>query len=538
MRKYNEQEAELQEWKAKLLGHSEASALKLLAIINSEESSEQRLHLFKEERMKILEKSGFRPNQEVQTESEWSFWGALWTFIVSIFCFCWPSSDDEQLIAILSINIQVKRIKGLQLTKNSSATGKQTDLLPDSDYEKALFTNPELALADINWRVNFLPQGSESIDNIRERLEAIKRCLNPAAYLGLLAQLYAKHPIDTISYYYQRYVNDFPNPLIFPEDFIENELLSSALLNLFISPMVSDPINPRCFAILDLLLVLAFPQESAFENLLQVAQSRETSPTTNESSSCYQRLQPKILKFWSLPELQPDSFTSKKQPQTSSSIIKQKGFDLDNPLLINFARLACQDLLIHYHNHPNQQHNSVLLTTVEILSDKILRTWGAAQKARKEDLMETVFSLEECESILSIFNNTSALAEFDFRNAVYYGNKIILASISGDLTMLNTIKATAPLQPHEAAWISIMTKRLIPHGYIAKEIDYWLNKKIVNSVELKEIGLQKFPKTNQPILKTSDNPQRFSANSKSLTENPEANHEHHLNTASPNRCLL
>ncbi len=414
MHKYNEKEAILQKWKKILLNLRDNSKNKkaLLNIINSDKKVEIRLFEFNKKRVSILQ-------EEKNSEESLSFFGWIWSIIVSLFCFCWPqisapSDLQTQLLAEISPE-SVSRI-----SERTTDSGNFT-LLNDADFEEALFINPAKAFADIRARINFLPEIRGKINNIIERLDAIKYLLTADTYQKMLTKLYESFPLETLCYQYKNYKSD-QEKFIGPEEFLELELMSRALMDLFILPLDTDPMNLRCFAIQELLLVLSLSHlkrpplivilEDAIKNKTKLSELFKTL------GPGYEQAKSQIL------NLVPGSIEHLKD----STLILNKVIELQNyrreknfiyqPIFLNFARLACQELLSNYHQFPQQHNNIVLHQTIEFLSTAILETWSEAMAERKkiEDLMverkhikETNFSMSECCAILSIFSHTASL---------------------------------------------------------------------------------------------------------------------------------
>jgi hypothetical protein len=469
MHKYNEQEAILQKWKKMLLQLAENSEKKraLLEIINSEKKVETRLLEFNSKREAIL---------KGDTEEEESFFSWLWSVIVSIFCFCWPQNPSTELEELLleKIHINPSRLSG-----NSSDDEGAGEILEDADYEDALFSNPERAFADIQRLIKFLPANGDKINNIIERLDAIKYLLTVGTYQTLLSRLYKKFPLETLNYYYQSYCEE-PEKFIGPEEFLEQELMSRALMDLFILPLDTDPLNQRCFAIQELLLIIALSNVERPPLTLMLADAIKNNTKEWELfrhlGSGYARTKSQIL------DLMPES----KAHLKNSTLILMKVIELQaqknfpyQPLFLNLTRLACQELLLNYHQFPEQQANHVLHQTIELLSSEILGTWSSAKKERKimEKLMtertnihETIFSMAECCAILSIYSHTQ-MSEFNYQRAVFYANQLIMASLAGEKELVSQAEEFCNLEPHEEIWVLSVINGLELHGFKLTEDD-------------------------------------------------------------------
>ncbi|MBA3535290.1 MAG: hypothetical protein H0T84_01575, partial [Tatlockia sp.] len=420
MHKYNEQEAILQKWKKNLLQLAENSEKKraLLEIINSEKKVETRLFEFNNKKETILKGE--------DTEDEESFFSWLWSCIVSLICFCWPQNSSSELEELLLEKIHINHDR---LSESLWDNGEAGGFLEDADYEEALFNNPERAFADVQGLIKSLPENGGRINNIIERLDAIKYLLAVGTYQTLLTRLYKKFPLETLNYHYQLYCQE-PEKFIGPEEFIEQELMSRALMDLFILPLDTDPLNQRCFAIQELLLIITLSSVEKPPLALLLADVIKNNikdwEVFRQLGPWYERAKLQILEL--LPEY--------KAHLKNSTLILGRVIELQNtaegkifpfqPILLNLTRLACQELLLNYHQFPDQQSNHVLHQTIEFLSSEILGTWSSAKKERRtmEKLMtertnihETLFSMAECCAILSIYSHTQ-MSEFNYQKAV------------------------------------------------------------------------------------------------------------------------
>ncbi|MBA2652769.1 MAG: hypothetical protein H0U73_10950 [Tatlockia sp.] len=504
MRKYNEIEAELQQWKRELVSLKEKSEAKkkLISIIDGRGSPEVRSSKFKKAKNELL-----KPAEE----ESWSFWSFLWSLI----CCFWPSpppiSDTENLKILLKEGITIKTPRRLRLPEGSSGNSSPNDLLEEADYELALFIEPQKALADIQHRIESLPQRSdkptdasdksldvsdEQLTNIMERLDAIKNRLNPGTYQNLLTQLYKKYPIDTLIYHYQRYVKAEEAEVSQPEEFIEMELMSRALIDLFILDIKTDPLSMRCYAIQELLLLLAFPKNSALGTLIGWA--KHIKPQAHHLFECYEMIKPEILKAWSVPKIREITSDNEKIPQNTATILIQGGHHLfNNPLLANFARVASQELLINFYQ--SKESNEVFQQTKELLSE-ILGTWDWAKN--KMDLIQ-------CRELLK---QTPTLKGFDYSPAIIHANALVIASMFREEIVLEKAQQevfenlSLPLKPHELTWILSVVERIKPNG-----------KELVDKV--KTILTQPIPEKTKEVItnkqqtnneSTTSNRNRFS----------------------------
>ncbi|MBA2709351.1 MAG: hypothetical protein H0U57_01975 [Tatlockia sp.] len=463
MHKYNEKEAILQKWKKMLLNLRGTNKNKkaLLDIIDSQKNAELRLLEFNLKKVDILQ-------QETNETENLSFFTWLWSCIVSFFCFWDPQTPSlSGLEELLLIDVIPESFTRLSETSIDSGN---IDLLNDANFEEALFTNPAKAVADIRGRINYLPDIRGKINNILERLDAIKYLLTADTYQDLLAKLYKYYPLETLIYHYQSYSEDVER-FVGPEEFLELELMSRALMDLFILPLDTDPLSLRCFAIQELLLVLAC---SHLKNppLMQVLNGARENKTN--ITECFRTLSPAYEQAKStMLELIPGSTEHLK----NSTLILGRVVELQNnlakhfiyqPIFLNFARLACQELLSNYHQFPEQHTNSVLNQTIEFLSSAILGTWSEAKVERKKivDLMterkhiiETNFSMSECCAILSIFSHTQS-SKFNYQKAVFFANQIIMASLAGQKDLIIKAQEFCNLDPHEEAWVFSVIERL------------------------------------------------------------------------------
>ncbi len=464
MRKYNEQEAILQKWKKKLSLLAENSKKKhaLLEIINSEKKIETRFLEFNNKKESILKGE--------DTEEEESFFYWLWSCIVSLICFSWPQNPSSELEELLLEKIYINPAR------------LSCDFLDDAEYEEALFNNPERAFADVQSLIKSLPENGGRINNIIERLDAIKYLLAVGTYQTLLTRLYKKFPLETLSYHYQRYCEE-PDKFIGPEEFIEQELMSRALMDLFILPLDTDPLTQRCFAIQELLLIITLSnvEKPPLTMLLADAINNNTKDWEifRQLGPWYETAKLQILEL--LPEY--------TEYLTNSTLILSKVIELQNtaegknfpfqPLLLNLTRLSCQELLLNYHQCPEQQTNHVLHQTIEFLSNEILGTWSSAKKERRimEKLMtertnihETLFSMAECCAILSIYSHTQ-MSEFNYQKAVLLANELIMGSLAGEKELVSQAEELCNLEPHEEIWVLSVIKRLELHGFKMTEED-------------------------------------------------------------------
>lgn len=484
MRKYSKQEAILQKWKKSLLQIADSeNKQSLLDIINSEKNAEQRYSEFNQKKETIL-----------QTKDD-SILAWIWSFVIYLFWCCWPQNKSINLEELLLTEISVKEFG--RMSGPSSEDGNAA-FLEDTVFEEAIFNKPEDALDNIQRCINLLPRDSSKLKKIFERLEAIKSLLTAGCYQTLLAQLYKKYPLETLNYQYQLYIEE-SEKFVGPEEFLEYELMSRTLMDLFILPLDTDPINQRCFAIQELLVLLALSNQEKAPVATMLANAitnrTKTSELFKQLGPCYEETKSQIIEF--IPGIRFQNSTTILEDLIQNN--SQQTILSYQPIFLNLARLACQELLLNYHQYPQQQHSKVLHKTIEFLSSKILKTWFDAKTERqkteqlmkeRKTLQETIFSYEECCAILSIFSQTQT-SEFNYQNAIFYSNQLVMASLSGTKDLLSKVNDFNSLKPHEKIWVLSVIERLQANEENLTKIDSIKNK--------------------QNFSSNADNPNRFSA---------------------------
>lgn len=505
MRKYTRKEARLEAWKNKINNiKTDRETLKndLLEILRQKDWKK-----FEHKRTYLLEENHGQGLGWTPTLS----W--LWSFISFFLPTTWNPLPGSQLRQALEDGISLDTSL---LSLETSLAAPKAVLLEDTAYEDALFNEPASALSDIQTRMKKLDEGlqgvdagkkeldtkttTELLDTVFERLHAFKYRLTADSYQKLLSDLFQKHPVETLSYFYHRYSKD-PNPLPKPQDFVENQLISQALMDMFVLCYPVAAVNQRIFAMQKLLIVLAKqnqPDKNPLKKLLADAKEHriESSQIHAELDLLYDELGKEGLKAKVIALLPEEEQKKGNQSPLFSTggegrpfdfpigVLEQMlnypkvfDFSIELPLIKHIARLGCQELLQTYHQKNKEHGNFQLHSTITFLSDKILGTWQAACKEGG-----TRYNPQMCEEILRPYAYGSAVNNA-YKNAERFANQIIISNMTG--TALDKAREIAksfldkgnrnPLTKEEINWLLYRIGTLQPNGVeLAKAVEYIL----------------------------------------------------------------
>jgi hypothetical protein len=233
MKAYNEYQALIRAWKLKISGvDSKRQDLKaeLLAILDDPVYIPlTRVANFKEKQNALL---------GVQHEQGW-FWDSHFNWLFSLLSpvfsfFNWGNPQPGSRLRMALAEEPVPE-KFPMLTLEDYDTCDCLEINEDNTYEEALFSQPGAALCDIKSRLNALIRDTPNVDlqQLLERLYALKYRLDPFLYQHLLEQLYTAHPKETVLFFYKIYQNEqYETPA--EQDCVELHMLARTIMDNFV----------------------------------------------------------------------------------------------------------------------------------------------------------------------------------------------------------------------------------------------------------------------------------------------------------------
>lgn len=387
MLKYNAENTELVAWRKKIEATETArEALKkelLDLLTDKSETASARLQNFNRRKNALLNDA---PDWSWNPHFNW-----LWPIlrVLSFFRFNTNPQPGSRLREALSEKPKIE-----QLVIAASQQSETDVSLEEEAFEQALFDDPELALKDVQNKIQTLEKDKKTVSVSRiiqvvERLEAIKYRLASQDYCHFLQKLFILDPRSCLAFYYKLYQednHDLPNA----HEYMEHYFMAQALVTLFVTPsdatVNDDDLNPYIFDVSRLVILLIPPKISEFkqansqknndpllaliDSQTSLAEDQIYDLTRNDKLD-----QIKVSKQRKDIQLRHDAYNIPSN--LAEDYYAECGPIKNHPLLVQFARITTEVLLCTAHHSlpKNWGSGSVGHLILDLLSKRILETW-------------------------------------------------------------------------------------------------------------------------------------------------------------------
>ena len=420
----------------------------------------------------------------------------LWTTISFLLPFVsnWNPMPGSQLREALEEGIAIPELDPLSLDDTPAS---QDNLLDDKSYENALFEDPKSALSDIQGQMSALAgeltdRDGQNIDNIIERLHALKLRLAPETYHQLLSKLFQKYPIETLSFYLNCYQNYYAPGA---HDVIEHQLISQTLMDIFVFQHNPDPITSQLYATQKLLLLLVPNKGSALKEILTKAKESGLTPQQllNDVDKFYEDhievdQTGQSISIKGVRTRIEERLEIKSKGQHSPRQILEQVFETKMPefrlakqtLFPHIARLASHAFIQDYHQKKWEEKESEgsneRFQTLRLFGEKILGTWEKVKK---------IGSYKDFDRLTwNTMLNPSELGGVigtHYRHAILYTHQILVANTFNaalaEARIIGKSSHKRPLNKDELTWIFDSLKRVEPEGLqLAREVKHILTE--------------------------------------------------------------
>ncbi|KTD24693.1 Uncharacterised protein [Legionella lansingensis] len=400
---YNTKTARLMLWKQRLKNFNDTDREPLKAhllslLSNPKYDPETRWQNFNTERAKLL---GEEHNQGWSWTPHFNW---LWTILYYL-SFTLIKINPQPGSRLRQFLAEEPEIDIKEVTPDATTSISDEVNLTDDAFEHSLFFKPEEALADLHTRIERLkaPKSEydpKEIEVAIERLDAIKLRLAPQVYRDYLDTLFTRAPRECLNHFYSVYLADLKSHPYEPHQAIEYYLMARTLLNVFVlrGKKIDDveEINPILYDIQKLVILLSWKTKKDSDPLLALASvPKETSDaidaiysgkTSSSQKKTKRRDQETSLKDKILKELQDKMGEKRFQSKSRSYDFPHRvladmyeELKVDNhPLLIQFVRLACENLLFAYVQGKGEgtwKEGYMSYDTLHFLVKNILNAW-------------------------------------------------------------------------------------------------------------------------------------------------------------------
>lgn len=290
----------------------------------------------------------------------------------------------------------------LYLTKEQLATEPKVQNVINTaeDYEQSLYENPEAALDDVRYRLSQLKSevDPDSMNDLLNRLYALKQLVCPQIYQAIMNTLFMQKPFEAFTFFYTKYqLNQHSTPM--PNDFIEHHMMARALLDLYVRRVNTleeqennentDFLNLHLHSIQYLLILLSMRDycnnTESMDLIPQLFKGEIPDQVySNHASAIKETIcnkQPqKDRENLNVVKLLNSTDNDESPRAVLVEIYKWlKPAKSDNPLLICFASLACEQLFIDYRKYseePSWHFHHEGYETIQFIAREIIETLG------------------------------------------------------------------------------------------------------------------------------------------------------------------
>ncbi|ASQ45253.1 hypothetical protein [Legionella clemsonensis] len=536
MRKYNSEEALLYAWRQKLNTIDtkreplKKELLTLLDDVNA--NSSDRLIQFNKRKNTLL-------GDEHQQGWSWTAnlnW--LWNFI-SFISFGYLKLNSQPGSRLREALLITPEVDNQLVTIDSNAI--ETIFLDDSQFEAALFSEPQKALQDFRCRLQRLKKAEDTKENLQiiERLDALKRRLPPQDYQNYLIQLFEHAPKECLTYYYALYQKENIQDQY---EFIESYLLAETLIKLYVSPekdiSAKENSHPFIFAAQELIILLSFLNSgiNKIDPIKQILAESSFSPTREDliRESIYLQVKKQIL---DVLEKKIDStrfkYTSYDTPLKIIKDLYEYVNPKPHPLLMQVTRLVTEVLIRTHYNVVEEKQKEwssdrLNYQTLNFFAGKILQTWPSDFH---------INSVKDNTSLLNPHQYASGIMR-DYQPAEKHAVAILVSgslNIKEGLKTARRIRCESQLTQLEKDWIVRRVLSVYPH--LKPQLNSVLNKLVIfNSRNLSTTQENSFADMSATtLIALVDNNLKVSQDLQDIDKENEINNEalhalHHLIT--------